>query len=67
MQPVLLDYAGLKARGITLSRVQLWRNERAGKFPRRVTLSAQRIAWVESEIDEFIEARIAARDAKVRS
>ena len=64
MSQTLLSYEQLKEKGITLSKMQLWRNERDGKFPRRVTVSAQRIAWVESEIDEFIEARIAAR--KVR-
>jgi prophage regulatory protein len=35
--------------------------KRAGKFPRRVKLSAMRVAWIESEIDEWIAARIAAR------
>lgn len=37
--------------------------ERAGKFPRRVQLSARAIGWVETEITEFIRGRIAARDA----
>lgn len=67
MAPRLIDYEGLRAKGITLSRVQLWRNERDGKFPKRVRMSAARHAWVESEIDDFIAARIAARDAKVRT
>jgi prophage regulatory protein len=60
----LLTYDDLQAKGIRLSKVQLWRNERAGKFPRRVVISHQRIAWIESEIDEFVAARIAARPAR---
>jgi len=60
-QNTLIPYVALAAKGIALSKVQLWRLERAGKFPRRVTVSAQRIAWIESEIDAFVAARIAAR------
>lgn len=59
--PKLISYDDLLARGICLSKVQLWRNERAGKFPKRVEISRQRIGWVESEIDAYIAARIAAR------
>jgi prophage regulatory protein len=57
----LIAYEELASKGIDLSKVQLWRNERAGKFPRRVTISHQRVAWVESEIDQWIAQRIAAR------
>lgn len=59
--PKFLSYDDLRARGISLSKVQLWRNERAGKFPKRVAISHQRIGWVESEIDAYIASRIAAR------
>lgn len=37
--------------------------EQVGEFPRRVLISARAIGWVSSEIDQFIRARIAARDA----
>lgn len=57
----LIAYEGLGPKGIAYSKVQLWRLERAGKFPLRVKLSPQRVAWIESEIDEWIAARIAAR------
>lgn len=58
-------YADLKPqKGISHSKTQLWRLERAGKFPKRVQLSAGRHAWVEAEIDAFIAERIAARDEK---
>lgn len=45
------------------SRVQRWRLERLGKFPKRVRLGERRIAWVANEIDAWIEERIAERDA----
>ena len=61
MSQKLIPYEDLRPKGITYSKVQLWRLERAEKFPKRVTLSAQRVAWIESEIDEWIAARIAAR------
>ena len=35
--------------------------EERGDFPKRVRVSPRAVAWVESEIDEWIEARMAAR------
>ena len=61
MSQMLISYDALKAKGITLSKCQVWRLEKAGSFPRRVPVSAARHAWVESEIDDWIAARIAAR------
>jgi prophage regulatory protein len=58
---VLVPYDALKAKGITFSKMHIWRLEKADKFPMHVQVSAQRIAWVESEIDQWIAARIAAR------
>lgn len=62
MVRTLLAYEGLRERGILLSKVQIWRLEKAGKFPKRVHVSASRVAWVASEIDDFIAAKIAERD-----
>lgn len=61
VSPTLIPFAGLKDKGITFSRMHLWRLERKGDFPKHVPVSANRIAWVESEIDAWIKARIAAR------
>ena len=33
-----------------------------GKFPRPVKLSPARVAWLESEISDWMESRIIARD-----
>lgn len=64
MSHILLSAADLKARGITIGRVQLWRLEKSGQFPRRVQVSPGRVAWVEKEIEEYIARKISKRDAK---
>jgi len=39
------------------------RLEEAGTFPVRVRLGQSRVAWVESEIDDWIKAKVEERDA----
>ncbi len=39
------------------------RLEKAGKYPKRVRLGQGRVAYVEEEVDQWIEDRIAERDA----
>ena len=63
MSTNLIPYSALKPKGITYSKPHLWRLEKAGKFPKRVPLGPGRYAYVESEIDAYITARIDARDA----
>jgi prophage regulatory protein len=63
MSKNLIPYCDLKAKGITYSKPHLWRLEKAGKFPKRVPLGPGRYAYVESEIDAYVYALIAARDA----
>ena len=63
MSQVLIPYRELKARGILYSKPHLWRLERANKFPKRVPIGAARYGYVESEIDAYVAALIAARDA----
>lgn len=43
-----------------LSRTQIYRLEMAGKFPRRVKLSSSSAAFIESEIQSWAAARVAA-------
>ena len=52
----------LRTKGIKYSRSQRARLTRAGKFPKPVRGVAKANAWVESEIDALIAARIAGRD-----
>jgi prophage regulatory protein len=63
-QQALIDYRGLKEKGIKYSKSSLWNLEKQNKFPKRIYLSQVRVAWVESEIDKWINARIAARNSK---
>jgi prophage regulatory protein len=57
----LLDYADLRERGIKYSRPHLWRMWNAGQFPRPVKVSPQRNAWLEADIDAWIESLVAER------
>ncbi len=57
----LLTEAQVRQR-VPISRVSLWRWEGQGAFPKRVKLGDTRVGWSESEIDEWIEARKAARN-----
>lgn len=40
-----------------LSPVQIWRLERAGKFPQRVQVSPNRVGWFLHEIESFLKTR----------
>ena len=42
----------------------LWRLERAGKFPKRVQIGANRIGWVAEEIDRWIDKKIQNRTSQ---
>jgi prophage regulatory protein len=42
------------------------RLERRGKFPRRVQVGPNRVAWLESEVEAWVAARVAERDTVVR-
>jgi prophage regulatory protein len=50
-------------RGITFSRRHLKRLEDERKFPRRVVLGENKIGWVATEVDEWLAARLAVREA----
>jgi len=53
----------LTAREVTtrtgLSRTTVWRLERFGKFPPRRQLSANRVGWIEEEVNDWIATRTA--------
>jgi len=60
----LLSYDELKPlKGVPYSKVQLWRKEKVGDFPKRVRIGGNRHGWLEREIDDWIASRVAARDA----
>lgn len=43
------------------------RLEAAGQFPKRVRLGTARVGWVDEEVDDWLRARIAERDADTGS
>ena len=49
----LLPWPQVKQR-IPLSRTTVWRRVRDGRFPRPLQISAGRVAWLESEIVDWI-------------
>jgi prophage regulatory protein len=67
---VVLRFRDLKPRkGIDFSRPHLARLEAAGRFPRRIRLSENSVAWYENEIDAWLGAKAATRveDSKAAS
>lgn len=62
--PLRLERLPVVKRRTGLSRSDLYRRIAAGTFPAPVKLGVRASAWVEIEISEWIESRIAARDAK---
>ena len=46
----------------SLSRSQVYALAKKGLFPKPVKLSEFSVAWIESEVDEWIARRIAERD-----
>lgn len=59
----LLRLPQVKAR-TGLSRSELYRRMAAGNFPAPIKLGERASAWSAAEVDSWITARIAARDAK---
>lgn len=45
------------------SQMNIWRMEQAGKFPRRIKLSSNRVGWSLREVEAWIEARKAERQS----
>ena len=46
---------------VPYSASHIWRLERTGKFPQRVRLGQNRVAWLESEVNAWVDSKIAAR------
>lgn len=59
---VLCQYNYLAKRGIKASRSTLLRWEKDGRSPRRVRPGPHVVAWVQSEIDEYLERLAAERE-----
>lgn len=59
----LLDVKQVSAR-TTLARNTIWELERAGQFPHRRQITANKVAWLESEVDAWIASRPTAQEAR---
>jgi len=45
--------------GVPYSHAHIARLEAAGRFPKRIRLGPNRVAWIRSEIEDWIKQRIA--------
>ena len=63
-RPIRLIREEAVLQRVHYSPVHIWRLEKAGEFPLRVHLGANRVAWVEAEIDDWIESKLKERDLK---
>jgi prophage regulatory protein len=46
------------SRATTLSRTTIWRSVKAGTFPKPVQVSARRVAWPASGIQQWVAGRM---------
>ena len=51
-------------RRVGVSGREIYRRVSAGNFPRPVKIGTRSIAWIEAEIDAYVETKIAGRDAR---
>lgn len=63
MQQTILRTPTVQERLGGITRSTLWRWVKAGRFPKPVQLGPQAVGWLEHEIDAWLEARAAERDA----
>jgi prophage regulatory protein len=52
---------------VGLSRTTIWRAERDGKFPNRKQIGKNSIAWLETDIDAWIESKIVGLTPAVKN
>jgi len=64
--PVYITYPELLGLGIRYSRKHLLALQRDGKFPQARQLSANRIAWLRSEVLDYLNTRPVSRAALVK-
>ena len=46
---------------IRLAKPTIYKLVREGKFPKQLHLCANKVAWLEREVDEWLASRVAAR------
>ena len=58
---IILNRNDLKQLGIRVSNSSLLRWEHAGRFPRRIRMAGTSVAWLKSEVDEWLNERATER------
>jgi prophage regulatory protein len=48
---------------VRLSKPTIYKEIREGRFPRQLRLCANKVAWIEREVDDWVTARAEARVA----
>lgn len=48
----------------SLSKTSIYELMKSGEFPKQVHLGSQSVAWVEDEVDQFINAVISRREGQ---
>lgn len=51
-------------RRVGMGRSTLYAAIAEGRFPRPVNLGARAVGWLETEVDDWLAARVAERDAR---
>ena len=54
-----------RQRRTGISRMQAWRLEQVGRFPKRIQLGENSVGWISEEVDDWIAQRAAERDREV--
>jgi prophage regulatory protein len=63
MSSTLIRFRTLQQRGIIPNRVTLKRRIDRDGFPKPIRLGENSVAWIEAEVDAWLQARAAERDA----
>ena len=63
LPPRIIGWSELRTM-VPYTRQHVLKLEKAGRFPRRLSVGANRIGWLLSEIEAWIEDRIAERDGR---
>lgn len=61
-RPRVLRKADL-AKSLGVSKIWLERETHAGRFPKPIQLSTRSVGWLSTDIDKWLAAKAAARDA----
>ena len=47
---------------VPYSASHIWRLEKSGEFPKRIRLGGNRVAWLQSEVNSWVESKLASRN-----